>query len=102
MAYVRSPLFKASIQVCTSFKLISDIARFNETNGRDPHMAGPNFVKKFKLETQGYDGIEKVKIMVFTSNEEIAKNKFLSIGFEEPEIPKITTDAKQFVEFLSS
>jgi hypothetical protein len=40
--------------------------------------------------------------MVFTSNEEIAKNKFLSIGFKEPEIPKITTDAKQFVEFLSS
>ena len=45
MAYIRSPLFKASIQVCRSFKLISDIARFNETNGRDPHMAGPNFVK---------------------------------------------------------
>lgn len=40
--------------------------------------------------------------MVFTSNEAIAKNKFLGLGFEESEIPEITVDAKQFVAFLSS
>jgi hypothetical protein len=46
--------------VCRSFKLISNIKRDNETNGRDPHMAGPNFVKRFKIDTGNYSGIEKV------------------------------------------
>ena len=65
-------------------------------------MAGPNFVKQFKIETQNYSGIDKVKIMVFTGNLETARDKFLSIGFEENDIPIITVDGKQFVAFLSS
>jgi hypothetical protein len=31
-AYVKSELFKSSLQVCKSFKIISDMARFNESS----------------------------------------------------------------------
>jgi hypothetical protein len=47
MAYFKSPLFKASLQVCEYFKLISDVYRVNETNGRDNECAGPNLFKEF-------------------------------------------------------
>jgi hypothetical protein len=65
MAYVRSSLFKASLQVCTYFKLISDIYRVNETNGRPNEYAGPNFIKEFLKETKDFKGREKVKTMIF-------------------------------------
>ena len=31
-AYVKSELFKNSLQICKSFKIISDMARFNESS----------------------------------------------------------------------
>lgn len=57
LAYIRSPLFKASLQVCSTFKLCSDITRFNEAEGKDPYFAGPNFIKDFISETIDYEGI---------------------------------------------
>jgi hypothetical protein len=57
MAYVKSPLFKASLQVCEYFKLISDVYRDNETNGRPNELAGPNFIKEFIEVTKNFDGI---------------------------------------------
>ena len=65
LAYIRSPLFKASLQVCNTFKLCTDITRYNEPKGKDPSFAGPNFIKDFINETKNYEGIEKVKTMVF-------------------------------------
>ena len=40
--------------------------------------------------------------MIFTMKYEIARNKFLSIGFSENEIPIITVNANQFIAFLKS
>ena len=72
MAYDRSPLFKASLQVCTYFKLISDIYRVNETNDRPNEYAGPNFIKEFLKETKDFNCIKKVKTMIFCGDEKAA------------------------------
>ena len=40
--------------------------------------------------------------MIFTMKYEIARNKFLSIGFSDNEIPIITVNDKQFIAFLKS
>jgi len=69
MSYIKSPMFKASLQVCNKFKLITDVTRWNETNGRNPEMAGPNFIKEFINYTKYFDGIEKVMIMIYCRNE---------------------------------
>jgi hypothetical protein len=47
MAYIKSPLFKASLQVCKYFKLVSNVYRDNESNGRSKELAGPKFIKEF-------------------------------------------------------
>ena len=60
MAYIKSPIFKASLQVCSNFKLITNVYRANETNGRSNELAGPNFIKEFLDYTKNFDGIEKV------------------------------------------
>ncbi len=57
MAYVKSPFFKASLQVCNYFKLISDVYRSNETNDRPNELAGPNFIKEFIEVTKNFDDI---------------------------------------------
>ena len=47
MAYIKSPLFKASLQVCKYFKLVSNVYRDNESNGRSNELAGPKFIREF-------------------------------------------------------
>jgi hypothetical protein len=69
MAYIKSPLFKASLSVSKQFKLISDMTRLNEEKmGRRNEYAGANFIKVFLNETKNYDFIEKVKTMIFCGN----------------------------------
>jgi len=44
-AYINSPLFKTSLQVCKSFKIVSDMARFNESEDRQEcYVAGAKFI----------------------------------------------------------
>ena len=47
MAYVKSPFFKASLDACEYFKLISDVYRANEQTKKEKEYAGPNFIKEF-------------------------------------------------------
>ena len=47
MAYVKSPFFKASLDACEYFKLISDVYRAYEDSEKDKKYAGPNFIKEF-------------------------------------------------------
>ena len=100
MAYVRSPLFKASLQVCNYFKLISDIYRVNETNGRSKEYAGPNFIKEFIYVTKNFDDIDKVKTMIFCGNKEAALQKLQQVGLKNNELPIITVQVDEFVQFL--
>ncbi len=44
MAYIESPLFKACMQVCNQFKLISDVIRENEKTEDDKKFAGVYFM----------------------------------------------------------
>ena len=66
-------MFKAALQFCDSFKIVSDIYRANESNGRVKELAGPNFLKTFKNFTKDYQEIHKVKTMIFCGNKENAK-----------------------------
>ena len=75
MAYIKSPMFKASLQVCSYFKLITDVYRVNETNGRSNALAGPSFIKEFLNVTKNFDDIEKVKTMIFCGNKQGALDK---------------------------
>ena len=44
-AYINSPLFKISLQVCNSFKIVSDMARLNENqNLEECYVAGAKFI----------------------------------------------------------
>jgi hypothetical protein len=48
-AYVRSDLFKKSLEVVKSFKLVSDVARLNEDGPEDNKWhAGPIFIQGFR------------------------------------------------------
>ncbi len=57
MAYFKSPLFEATLQVCNYFKLITDVYRANEKNEKDKECAGPNLIKKFINLTQNFKDI---------------------------------------------
>ena len=47
MAYIESPLFKACMQVCNYFILISDVKRDNEKTEDEKNFAGVYFMKNF-------------------------------------------------------
>ena len=66
-AYINSKLFETSLQVCSSFKIISDMARFNESEDKmECYVAGAKFISKFIELTKNWDHIDKVKYMIFT------------------------------------
>jgi hypothetical protein len=59
IAYFKSQLFKTSLQVCKSFKLVSNIYREGEPieDGKiytGPEYAGINFIKQFTELTKSY------------------------------------------------
>lgn len=44
-AYIKSEFFKKSLEVCNSFKLVSDVTRFNEEGNNEAKWnAGPRFI----------------------------------------------------------
>ena len=100
MAYIKSPLFKSSLQVCKYFKLISDVYRVNETNGRDNEYAGPNLFKEFINLTKDFQDISKVKTMIFSRQKKNALDKLNEVGLKEEDYPIIASKWEEFVEFL--
>ena len=47
-AYINSEFFKKGLEVCNTFKLVSDVTRFNEEGGQEAQWnAGPRFMEKF-------------------------------------------------------
>lgn len=90
-AYIRSDFFKISLRESQSFKLVTDVTRWNEAGtDEDKYNAGPNLIKKFKEHTRNFPGINKVEFMVFCGNQVEAQKKFLKIGFKQNEIPQMT------------
>ena len=59
-AFVKSNFFKFSLQKCKTFKIISDIARFNEKNKEDCDDAGPKFFKELKNMIQSWQNIDQI------------------------------------------
>ena len=57
-AYLNSEFFLKSLELCNSFKLVSDVTRFNEEGDQEAKWnAGPRFIKKFLDKTKNYDDI---------------------------------------------
>lgn len=101
-SYINSEFFKKSLEVCNSFKLVSDVTRFNEDGDNEAKWnAGPIFIKKFIQQTATYQNIDKVETMVFCGDKNSAIRKFQANGFQQDRIPVLTNDPNQFVSFVS-
>jgi len=75
--YLDSDFFPRSLDVCSSFKVVSDVTRFNEPGTQeDQWNAGPRFIRKFLDKTANTQGIEKVQTMVFCGDKQSARRKF--------------------------
>jgi len=100
-AYARSDFFKKSLEVSKSFKLVSNVTRFNEKGPEDNKWnAGPNFIKDFRQMVQNYPLKDKVQQMVFCGDMQRAQEKFINKGFQMHQIPKLTNEPRGFTSFI--
>ena len=101
-AYIKSEFFKKSLEVCNSFKLVSDVTRFNEEGDNEAKWnAGPRFIQLFNKETASYDYIEKVETMIFCNDKGSARRKFKNLGFKDKDIPTMTNEPSEFTNFVA-
>lgn len=93
-AYLNSEFFAKSLEVCNTFKLVTDVTRFNEEGGQEAQWnAGPRFIKKFMDQTKDLPNIEKVEFMVFCRDKRAAIDKFNRAGIPQSKTPTITHDS---------
>ena len=72
MAYIESILFKASLEGCNYFKLITDVYRTNENTEQEKKYAGPNFIKRFVDYTKDFENIQKVEKLIYCGSKKVA------------------------------
>ena len=93
LGFVKS--FKSFINSkTTKYKIMSDMTR---NNGNPSKNAGARFVKY--LQDCGFNDLD---IMIFTSNENIAKTELRNLNVKMNNKIKITTDSNDAIQFLTS
>jgi hypothetical protein len=93
LAFVKS--FKSFINSkATKYKIMSDMTRYNEKPSKN---AGARFVKY--LQDCGFSDLD---IMIFTSDENVAKTELRNLNVKMNNKIKITTSSNDAIQFLIS